>query len=895
MILRSIRVERFGALNPGFEVADLPDGITVFHGPNEAGKSTLLRALTYGLYQRHRVGGEEVERDILPAGTSLSPRVEIEFEKGGERWRIEKVFLKKKSALLARLEHGQFVPKAQDDEADEALKRILDSEYAGKGKGRVEHRGIGEVLVSDQEGLRSVHSLGEHARTTLSGVLGSVTVTREARGLAEAVERRRDELLTAKGEPRENTEPVRISVALKALNEQLADLAGQREEILALESALDESAVVQADAVARRNQLNAALSEAEKDDRRRIQLVEQEKGARQEMNSAQEVLRLAEEREQHLKDIAGKLRALASRVELLKRPLEVAAETIASESQQLEGLRSEEAQLRLNRAKIGESLQHAEDTLRAAQAQARLAEIEPRLASYRDAVAADKTVQQELEARTRPSQEELDEILALSSSLEKQRAALLALGLRVRVSARTPVVIRGPSETLKLESGATGEVQGMSPLRIDLKAIAKIEVLAPQEKGTAALQSTIEQLELDVREKTDRFGTAEPAKLKKLFADHAALEKRAARQASLRQGLFASPTAHAKASKEAADKRMELEAVLARHPELSEGIPSVAQAEARVKAARQSKEERDERIVTAQDSVRKSQHRVNAAVVKNRDLTDETQALGLERAALEAERGVLSSELSEDKRAEVLSKLRENRQRVEKEHTAIAKELAPLRDAELALTRARRELESSQRVEETRKRSHSQDEGKLEQMRKRGLYTQQAELEEQRAELEDQYARAQLMLDAIRLLAQTFREEEQRSVDAVIAPVAEKVRRMASSVLRCDLRIALDETLLTTGVRRDDHDFTLGQLSTGTQDQIALFTRIAFAELYAEVNGRHVLVLDDPLSNSDAPRRRRMIDVLAKAANKLQVVIFTCREDDYLGLHANLVTVESRP
>ena len=46
MILKSLKVAPFGGLNPGAFVEKFGPDITVIHGPNGIGKSTLFRALT---------------------------------------------------------------------------------------------------------------------------------------------------------------------------------------------------------------------------------------------------------------------------------------------------------------------------------------------------------------------------------------------------------------------------------------------------------------------------------------------------------------------------------------------------------------------------------------------------------------------------------------------------------------------------------------------------------------------------------------------------------------------------------------------------------------------------------------------------------------------------------
>ena len=46
------------------------------------------------------------------------------------------------------------------------------------------------------------------------------------------------------------------------------------------------------------------------------------------------------------------------------------------------------------------------------------------------------------------------------------------------------------------------------------------------------------------------------------------------------------------------------------------------------------------------------------------------------------------------------------------------------------------------------------------------------------------------------------------------------------------------------------------------------------------------MILDDALVNTDEGRLERMHDVLTRAARELQILIFTCRERDFLGLGA---------
>jgi uncharacterized protein YhaN len=82
--LRRIEVVRFGALEDR-TVGDLSDGLTVVHGPNEAGKSTLIafvRSVLYGFQTRSRPDA------YLPRSGERAGRLIVEDEDG--QWAIER-------------------------------------------------------------------------------------------------------------------------------------------------------------------------------------------------------------------------------------------------------------------------------------------------------------------------------------------------------------------------------------------------------------------------------------------------------------------------------------------------------------------------------------------------------------------------------------------------------------------------------------------------------------------------------------------------------------------------------------------------------------------------------------------------------------------------------------
>ncbi len=79
----------------------------------------------------------------------------------------------------------------------------------------------------------------------------------------------------------------------------------------------------------------------------------------------------------------------------------------------------------------------------------------------------------------------------------------------------------------------------------------------------------------------------------------------------------------------------------------------------------------------------------------------------------------------------------------------------------------------------------------------------------------------------------------------------------------------------------------------GTQEQIAVLVRLAFAELLVEQGHPATVVLDDALVFSDDRRIARMFDILTMAARNVQIIIFTCREQLFEDLGGRALTLQA--
>ena len=73
----------------------------------------------------------------------------------------------------------------------------------------------------------------------------------------------------------------------------------------------------------------------------------------------------------------------------------------------------------------------------------------------------------------------------------------------------------------------------------------------------------------------------------------------------------------------------------------------------------------------------------------------------------------------------------------------------------------------------------------------------------------------------------------------------------------------------------------MDELSFGAREQLGLISRLAYADLLREAGRPTLLILDDALVHSDAERLSHMKRVIFDAAQRHQLLLFTCHPEDW--------------
>ncbi len=144
---------------------------------------------------------------------------------------------------------------------------------------------------------------------------------------------------------------------------------------------------------------------------------------------------------------------------------------------------------------------------------------------------------------------------------------------------------------------------------------------------------------------------------------------------------------------------------------------------------------------------------------------------------------------------------------------------------------------------------------------------------------------------ALNLLRDTIRGcyEEQREL--LQTPLRRYLKPFLNDVFT-SAEVTLDESFSVAGFMRGGNPEAFQRLSDGTKEQIAVLVRLAMGGLLLERGEDVPIILDDALVFSDDERIERMFDALNRAAQRQQVIMLTCRTKSFSSLGGKALTIE---
>jgi len=149
-------------------------------------------------------------------------------------------------------------------------------------------------------------------------------------------------------------------------------------------------------------------------------------------------------------------------------------------------------------------------------------------------------------------------------------------------------------------------------------------------------------------------------------------------------------------------------------------------------------------------------------------------------------------------------------------------------------------------------------------------------------------ARFEREAKAVELLYTVLTEAEKTARETFLRPVADRVQPYLKLLLP-GAELKLNEEMNIVGLQRGAVEEKFDSLSLGTREQLAVLTRLAFADLMREHGQPAAVLLDDAIVFADDLRFDRMLHILQKAAQHLQIIVLTCREREYQAAGAPII------
>ncbi len=861
--LQRLRLEAFKRFRQPLEIDGLQPGLNLFAAPNESGKSTIAEAIRVAFLERYRSSWAECLRPWDQG--SASPSVTLDFRVGDQQYRLAKSFLGSKKRCDLVIDG-----KALDGtDAEDHLADLLGYRYAKKGASGADDMGVPGLLwiqqgTSHQLADPVVHA-GDYLRGALGQSMGELAAS-QGDAVLQQVKQARDALMHAgHGAPKGD-----YAAALKAVEQCAAEVqrladdeATYRQEVDLLgqlQAAQDQDAAARPwEAVAAKLALaREALAQAQGLAARKADADQQLQQAQAQVKSTRAALDAYTQAEQAVATRQAALARAQARVEQIQASLAGWAPRREQAVQDEQAARERLAQVRLVADRVSKTEAAArsaaavdaaqEQLARARDAQTQLADLQAQAAAVQVGAPALRQLR-ETERAWRDAQARLD---AAATTLEFDLAPGLALMLDGEpVEGQAVHHLTGRRQLALPGMGSVDIVPGGA----DLDTLA-----AERARQADALAAQLQAL-----------GAASLAEVEDRAHQHSQLAGQVqARQELLQtyapRGLVAleAQLASAQAQRRVAEQKL---AELAPLPADLPLLPDLAQAERAADAARDV-------LTQTNDGWQQARQDLSAAQADEATARREFDAAQARVQAPEWTRARAEAQV-----AVADAKALEGAAQGRVDELARQLQAANLPLLQLDVERLARSVQQLQDGHAERGRRLTALAARLEVAGGLGLEEALAEARQAQQEAQrraDDLGRRARALDHLLALLQARRAA---LAQRLRAPLQKHLNHYLG-ILFPGARVEVGDDLAPTElVRAGAHGLESGaydDLSVGAREQMGVLARLAYADLLREAGRPTLVILDDALVHSDDGRLEQMKRVLFDAAQRHQILLFTC-------------------
>jgi hypothetical protein len=879
MHLTRLHVEQLRQFRQAYVLNDLTPGLNIFSGPNEAGKSTLVRAIRAAFFERHRSTSVE---DLRPWGDgAASPTVEIDFNFNGQSCQLTKSFFTKKRCNLR-----VGTQALEGVEAEDYLANLFGFAFAGKGASKAEHWGIPGLLWVEQGSGQELDV--SHARDHLHSALGSQTQGGVANSLAATggdellarLQAQRSELLTQGRKPRaayaqvgEQVEALQqqfssLELQITRYQQQVDELARLRQQHLvdAQEKPWDAMQTQLDAALTNQTELDALKQRLDADRATLAQLLQTKELLQSQIAAFALQEKNARDREQESQRVQAQLESAESAAKVARQQTEQVRQRAQAAKDELRLARQEAL-----RASLVGQLNAATDTANKLQQIFEKAEVaEANLVNLR-AGAASKQI----------TKKEVTKLVGYDQAVREAHIKLLAVATRVRSEllegVQVEVVGAGQSQNLTGQS----ELLLHAETLLNLPGIGSLRISPGGEDLTEldrqhrdAVQTLLDALQV--------LGLEDLAGAQQRLHDFNDLTA----QINLAEQLFSSLAPNG-----LAELQTKRDAALGKTTQSQDALDRLPASPDQPAQALDAAELEQEAANVAE--------KANSDEARAADLAYATANSRAEQAALEfvAAQTLLSdpARLNKQKQCDEDRASNHTEQRALQERIDGGDVQLQQANPEFVAQDIQRLKLSLQRVQEDHKKRHESIlllQNTLELAGAQGLEEQQQEVSGDLSRARKRQSELARRAAALDLLCEMLEAKRHATLQRLQAPLLQRLQHYLQ-LLFPGSRMELDEglspqTLIRSLASGQTEVGSVDALSFGAREQLRLISRFAYADLLAAAGKPTLLILDDALVHSDEQRLAQMKRVIFDASQRHQVLLFTCHPNAWRDVGASI-------
>lgn len=899
MNVQTIRLENWKKFTEPKEI-NLTDGLNVLYGPNESGKSTLIDSIITTFFSKHTSTSGRI-KSLKPLGTSLQPRSQITFSKNGETYRISKGF-REKMSLLEKLDGDSWRKIAEGDSADKEILELVGGQLSPRGDTKPELWGLGQTLWMVQGKPIINDNLNDETLSSLQTMVGATIESEKEKIVLNNLRSRFLEIFTEKNKTlKKGSQLKKMQEKISSLNEELsqslqnntrkeelirniddADILFKRHRHNLQESSQERDKIAKEVEAAREHQTNREKLENEIqgiDEKFKIQNEKIEEIKKNEHKISklkkenEEITDLIGPLEDELSELNNKISAKSSDLELANKRID---DTNAEKS--IAGIAHttvmDEQALITMRERFNEINDLYNDLTRAQE-------------DYNQIIAPNKT--------------EIKKIEKLYEEINKTNISLQAMGLSIHAS---PLVKM--SGEILLDSEITpfsiNENENVSwsanqSLKLKIDQVGEFEVKSGSQ-DVKAMKEELEKMQTDYQKTVSPFGFSELTDLKDLVNAKADKDKEIKRiKADLKKR---SDKSREKLQEDIIKLENKIDSNWSQIPEDYEYKDS------RNKDKSVLRDELSDKIIQLEDelkSLSKARNILNEDIEKDRKI------------AQQLDKQINDYKKDSYGKSKIIEEIIERLKRLKDDGLSSEDRERKLNQLSVELDQKKRAWQVYQdEIEEKEKQpltAFDSLNSKIERIEKdihklevnkavwdselKNLLNQTTDtnaLEEKLEVLQNKEKELQTEAEALKLLFVLTTFYRENTIRELSEPIRIKVSDDLDKLLGPKYSLIFNKDMKPESIGMNGEEAPLDVLSFGTQEQLWCLFRLALGSILSG-NEKQLVVLDDPLVNTDPVRMHHALEILKEYAEKMQIIVVTCDVDKYNSLTgANFISMD---